>query len=121
MNTTDKGIRTALAHSQRPRLSSNFTYRTLQRIEAEQRRREALMEKRMYAAMIATCCLMIGGLAFAGYWFYEDALWNRLQRLVQLLPDKENCVFAIPTLVALPLLWLFNRLLKRKFSSPEHR
>lgn len=115
MNPTDKGIRKALGSSPQLRLPSNFTYRTLQRIEEEQRRREHAQEKWLFIAMVATCCLMVGGLVFAGCWFYGESLKEGLRHTTDWLQLLLNNGFTLPLLLSLPLLWVFNQVLKRKF------
>ena len=115
--TTDKGLRKALAATPRRQLPTNFSYRMLQRIEEEQRRREALQERRLFIAMLLTCCLMLGGLIFAGCWFYGDLLRRGVEACLEWLPDKESGFFALPSLVALSLLWFFNRWLKNVFGA----
>lgn len=115
MNPTDKGIRKALGSSPQLRLPSNFTYRTLRRIEEEQRRREHAQEKWLFVAMVATCCLMVGGLVFAGCWFYGEPLKEGLRHTTDWLQLLLNNGFTLPLLLSLPLLWVFNQVLKRKF------
>lgn len=115
MNPTDKGIRKALRGSPQLRLPSNFTYLTLRRIEEEQCRRERLHEKWLFIAMVATCCLMVGGLAFAGCWFYGEELADGLHQTADWLQQLLSNGLTLPLLLPLPLLWVFNRVLKRKF------
>ena len=55
----DKGIKKAVSSQMAPRLASNFTYRTLERIRQEEARREARREKRQFALMLVCVFLML--------------------------------------------------------------
>lgn len=113
--TKDKGIRTALGKQPQLRLPSNFTYRTMQRLEEEIRAREARMEKRLYIAMLTTCALMLLALIGTTYWLYGENIRHSFHSALQALPDTTGWTFYLPMLMALPLLWAFNLFLKKKF------
>lgn len=67
-NQLDKGLRKAMKASASPRLSTNFTFRTMLKVqEAEQKQ-----EKQMFwATVAASVFLLVGGGVVIGY-FWDD-------------------------------------------------
>lgn len=72
-NQQDKGLRKALKTSVSPRLSTNFTFRTMQKVEEAIRLREQKQEKQMFwATVIASVFLLLGGgVVIACFWGEE--------------------------------------------------
>ena len=61
-NQTDKGLRKAMKTSVSPRLSTNFTFRTMLKVEEAIRLKELKQEKRMlWATIAASVFLLVGG------------------------------------------------------------
>ena len=68
-NQTDKGLRKAVKASASPRLSTNFTFRTMQKVEEVIRLQELKQEKRILWATIATSVILLvgGGVVIAHF------------------------------------------------------
>ena len=70
---TDKGLRKAMKTSVSPRLSTNFTFRTMLKVEEAIRLRELKQEKRMlWATIVGSMFLLVGGGVVIAY-FWGDA------------------------------------------------
>ena len=72
-NQTDKGLRKAMKASVSPRLSTNFTFRTMLKVEEAIRLRELKQEKRLFwATIVASVFLLVGGgVVIFTYWGEE--------------------------------------------------
>ena len=58
---TDKGLRKAMKTSVSPRLSTNFTFRTMLKVEEALRLKELKQERRMFwATVVASVFLLVG-------------------------------------------------------------
>ena len=69
----DKGLRKAMKTSVSPRLSTNFTFRTMLKVEEAIRLRELKQEKRMlWATIVGSMFLLVGGGVVIAY-FWGDA------------------------------------------------
>ena len=69
----DKGLRKAMKTSVPPRLSTNFTFRTMLKVEEAIRLRELKQEKRMlWATIVGSMFLLVGGGVVIAY-FWGDA------------------------------------------------
>lgn len=112
MTEKDKGIRKALQQQPSFRLSSNFTYRMMQQIEEQARRKEKRMELRLRAALVLT---VVAGTGLLG-WFYGQETVDILRQSAVSLPDKDSLVFYLPIVGALVLLFFFNRWMRRKYA-----
>ena len=72
-NQTDKGLRKAMKTSVSPRLSTNFTFHTMLKVEEAIRLKEIKQEKRMlWATIAASVFLLVGGGVIIAY-FWSDA------------------------------------------------
>ena len=72
-NQTDKGLRKAMKTSASPRLSTNFTFRAMLKVEEAIRLKELKQEKRMlWATIAASVFLLVGGGVIIAY-FWGDA------------------------------------------------
>ena len=70
---TDKGLRKAMKTSVPPRLSTNFTFRTMLKVEEAIRLKEIKQEKRMlWATIVGSMFLLVGGGVVIAY-FWGDA------------------------------------------------
>ena len=69
-NQTDKGLRKAMKASVPPRLSTNFTFRTMLKVEEAIRLRELKQEKQLFwATVVASVFLLVGGgVVIACFW-----------------------------------------------------
>lgn len=73
-NLQDKGLRKAMqGQLAPPRLSSNFTFRTMLKVEEAIRIREAKQERRMFFGVVIASALLLagGGGVIAYYWGAE--------------------------------------------------
>lgn len=72
-NLKDSGLRKAIKASTSPRLSTNFTFRTMLKVEEAIRLRELKQEKRMlWATIVGSMFLLVGGGVVIAY-FWGDA------------------------------------------------
>ena len=67
---TDKGLRKAMQEPMPYRLSSNFAFRTMQKVEEAARRKEQKQERWMWISLVAAsvCLLVPGALTLHIYW-----------------------------------------------------
>ena len=71
-NQLDKGLRKAMKMKEPPRLSSNFTFRTMLKVQEAIRLKEQKQEKQMFwATLAASVFLLVGGGVVIGY-FWGD-------------------------------------------------
>ena len=71
-NQLDKGLRKAMKMKESPRLSSNFTFRTMLKVQEAIRLKEQKQEKQMFwATVAASVFLLVGGGVVIGY-FWGD-------------------------------------------------
>ena len=70
---TDKGLRKAMQEPMPYRLPSNFTFRTMQKVEEAVRRKEQKQERWMLSSLVAAsvCLLVAGALTLHIYWGKE--------------------------------------------------
>ncbi|WP_337421989.1 hypothetical protein [Phocaeicola sp.] len=111
----DNGLRKAARQNYTPRLSSNFTYRTMKRIAEEMYLREKRQEKRMFILMIITVACMFTGCIGMVVWAYGKEIAEALYIMTHSLPEPSSLIFYLPMLIALPLLRIFDRWLRRKY------
>ena len=114
-NEMDKGIKKAVSSQMAPRLASNFTYRTLERIRQEAARREACREKRQFTLMLICVFLMLGSCIGVMIWRYEILFEDVVQALYSFREVMAKGGFALPVILSLPLLGVFNYWLRKKF------
>ena len=69
-NQTDKGLRKAMKASASPRLSTNFTFRTMLKVQEAIRLKELKQEKQMFwATVAASVFLLVGcGVVIGHFW-----------------------------------------------------
>lgn len=113
MNTTDKELKKALSQQPDYRLPSNFSYRMMQKIHQETLLREKRQEKRLFILMLVTTFLAIGGCLVLLCWQYGNKLLSLLHILQEGSPSLQTCLFYLPILCALFLLFLFDRWLRK--------
>ena len=71
-NQLDKGLRKAMKASASPRLSTNFTFRTMLKVQEAIRLKEQKQEKQMFWTIVAASVfLLMGGGVIIGY-FWGD-------------------------------------------------
>ena len=69
-NQLDKGLRKAMKASASPRLSTNFTFRTMLKVQETIRLKEQKQEKQMFWATVAASVFLLvgGGVVIACFW-----------------------------------------------------
>ena len=71
-NQLDKGLKKAMKIKKSPRLSTNFTFRTMLKVQEAIRLKELKQEKQMFwATVAASVFLLVGGGVVIGY-FWGD-------------------------------------------------
>ena len=72
-NHTDKGLRKAMKASVPPRLSTNFTFRTMLKVKEAIRLKELKQEKQMFWAIVAASVFLLVGCGVVIACFWGDA------------------------------------------------
>ena len=69
-NHKDKGLREAMKTSASPRLSTNFTFRTMLKVQEAIRLKEQKQEKQMFWATVVASVFLLagGGVVIAVFW-----------------------------------------------------
>ena len=89
-NLSDKGLKKAMQNQPMPhRLPTNFTFRTMLKVEEMVRIQEAKQEKRMFLAIVAASLLLLagGGITIAYYW--GDTLYESFASLPSAIPQVD--------------------------------
>ena len=71
-NQTDKGLRKAMKASASPRLSTNFTFRTMLKVQEAIRLKEQKQEKQMFWATVAASIFLLVGCGVVIGFFWGD-------------------------------------------------
>ena len=71
-NQLDKGLRKAMKTKESPRLSSNFTFRTMLKVQEAIRLKEQKQEKQMFWATIAASIFLLVGCGVVIGYFWGD-------------------------------------------------
>lgn len=73
----DKGLKRAIKEQPQFRLSTNFTFRTMQKVEEAARLHEKKIEQRtLWATIIASLLLLASGIAGVIYYGSVDFSWG---------------------------------------------
>jgi hypothetical protein len=69
-NQLDKGLKKAMKIKESPRLSTNFTFRTMLKVQEAIRLKELKQEKQMFWATVAASVFLLvgGGVVIACFW-----------------------------------------------------
>lgn len=113
----DKALRKALKQEEdMPRLSPNFCFRTLQRIDELARLHERQAERRQLAAITLAAMLLAGGGLFVLLHFFRE---NLRQAFALLWETGRNADFGPALFFALPVLILlvFDYVMRRAYYS----
>ena len=118
-NQLDKGLRKAMKTSVSPRLSTNFTFRTMLKVEEAIRLKELKQEKRMlWATIAASVFLLVGGGVIIAY-FWGDAFLEMVTHVFTTFArlDLLSSPYAFLSLAVLLLLgfdyWMRRAYFKR--------
>lgn len=71
-NQQDKGLRKAMKASASPRLSTNFTFRTMLKVQEAIRLKEQKQEKQMFWATVAASVFLLVGCGVVIGYFWGD-------------------------------------------------
>ena len=118
-NQLDKGLRKAMKTSASPRLSTNFTFRTMLKVQEAIRLKELKQEKQMFWATIAASIfLLVGGGVVIGYFWgdvFGEMFTNAFTAFARL--DLLSSPYAFLSLAVLLLLgfdyWMRRAYFKR--------
>lgn len=114
----DKGLTKAMKGETQFRLSSNFTFRTMQKVEEAARLRERRAERRTLFAIIAASLLLIAGTGIGGYLYYGETIsriWENLSQVGETmfaLPMTPLCLM-VPLSILLSLF--FDRWMRKQY------
>ncbi len=105
-NASDKGLRTALSKQTTHRLASNFTFRTMLKVEELVSKKEKREEKTLFLTIVATSLLLLiaGGITIHLYW--EETLRNSCADLLKTLTiaKEESLTYGIFSLIVFILM-----------------
>ena len=112
----DKGLKRAIKEQPQFRLSSNFTFRTMQKVEEAALLREKRMEQRtLWATIIASLLLLASGIAGLIYYF-GSSLKDFLQPIQ--LPEAHKIEipsFYFMFIIVISLCLLFDRCIRKQY------
>ena len=118
-NQLDKGLRKAMKASASPRLSTNFTFRTMLNVQEAIRLKEQKQEKQMFwATVVASVFLLVGcGVVIGHFWgdVFGEMFTNTFTAFARL--DLLSSPYAFLSLAVLLLLgfdyWVRRAYFKR--------
>ena len=118
-NQLDKGLRKAMKMKESPRLSSNFTFRTMLKVQEAIRLKEQKQEKQMFWATIAASVFLLvgGGVVIGHFWgdVFGEMFTNVFTAFARL--DLLSSPYAFLSLAVLLLLgfdyWMRRAYFKR--------
>ena len=111
----DSGLRKAL-HSKHSVLPSNFTFRTMQKIEEDIRAREKRAEKQMFYSIVAVSAALSAVLGIIVYNFYGEELKRMFSSVADTFLKLD--IFASPYIlfaIILILLILFDHWMRSSY------
>lgn len=111
---TDKGLKKAAEGQKLFQLPSNFSYKMMVKINEEIMLKEKRREKRIFIAITITSVAMV--MACMTFIIIHTGttladIYNKATGLF----DSSQILFYLPMLLALPLLFLFNHWLRKKY------
>ena len=113
---TDKGLKKAVGRRTEFKLPSNFSYKTMRRIEEETFLKEKRTEKRVFISWVVTVSVMLaGGIGYFG-WSYRERFLRMFHGIKESVPDAGTLMFCLPTVMALVLLFFFNSWLRKRLT-----
>ena len=118
-NQLDKGLKKAMKIKESPRLSTNFTFRTMLKVQEAIRLKEQKQEKQMFwATVAASVFLLVGGGVVIGY-LWGDVFWAMFTNVFTVFArlDLLSSPYAFLSLAVLLLLgfdyWMRRAYFKR--------
>lgn len=99
-NLPDKGLRKAMQSQPMPhRLPTNFTFRTMLKVEEQVRMQEAKQEKRMFLGIVAASLLLLAGGCITIAYYLGNTLYEAFASLPSAIPHVD--LFSLP-------YWMFS-------------
>ena len=110
----DRGLKKAVREQTTFRLPSNFTYRTMQKVEEAIRLREKKSERRILLATIAAAIFLIGVSGTGLVLYFGDSIREAFTPTT--LPQSESIqipCFYLLLILTIPLFILFDRWMRK--------
>lgn len=112
----DKGLKAAARKQPDFRLPSNFTYRTMLKVEEAVRLREKRMERNTLFATILAALFLIGISAVILFLYFGDSIREAFTHTPSLQTESIQIPsFYFPLLAAIPLFLLFDRWMRKQY------
>lgn len=112
----DEGLKKAVKKQPSYRIPSNFSYKMMEKIRQEELLREYKKERRLYALMLLTIVLMVCFYLGFMLWSFQDSLPSMILKVKTFFKGINIPAEAVPVLLTVPLLALFNVFLKKIFA-----
>lgn len=113
----DKGLRKAAGKQPDFRLPSNFTYRTMLKVEEAVHLREKRTERNTLTATILAALFLIGSSAAMLFLYFGDSIRETFTHTPSLQTEGIQIpAFYFPLLAAIPLFLLFDRWMRRQYN-----
>ena len=112
----DKGLKRAIKEQPQFRLSTNFTFRTMQKVEEAARLHEKKIEQRtLWATIIASLLLLASGIAGVIY-YLGDSLTEFIQAMLpSVTHDIQIPFFYFLFAITIFLFLLFDRWMRKQY------
>lgn len=112
----DKGLKKAMQEQSTFRLSPNFAYRTMQKVEESVRLREKRTERRTLLATIIAAVFLIGSSIVGLIVYFGDTIREAFTPTAIAEVEKVQIPsFYLLILIAIPLFMLFDRWMRRQY------
>lgn len=112
----DRGLKKAVREQAAFRLPSNFTYRTMQKVEESIRLREKRSERRLLLATIAAAIFLIGISGAGLVLYFGDSLREAFTPTADSRAESIRIpCFYLLLISAIPLFVLFDRWMRKQY------
>ena len=116
-NQLDKGLKKAMKIKESPRLSTNFTFRTMLKVKEAIRLKELKQEKQMFWAIVAASVFLLVGCGVVIACFWGDAFLEMVTNVFVAFARLDISPYAFLSLAVLLLLgfdyWMRRAYFKR--------
>lgn len=114
----DKGLMKAVKREPQFRLPSNFTLRTMQKVEEAARLREKRAERRTLFAIITVSLLLIAGTCIGGYLYYGETIariWKDLSQTGETMFALQMTPLYLMVSLSILLSLFFDRWMRKQY------